>query len=85
MGHRALMARAHGGCQQRAQHAGPIGIVGEVRRDNAHAEFGKRIKERAAADLLLIGPIITYIDDQAFEDWRYCRHVLPGNDLDFGD
>ena len=26
-----------------------------------------------------------YIDDQAFEDWRYCRHVLPGNDLDFGD
>jgi hypothetical protein len=20
-----------------------------------------------------------YIDDQAVHDWRYCRHVLPGN------
>ena len=20
-----------------------------------------------------------YIDDQAVEDWRYCRHVLPAN------
>lgn len=20
-----------------------------------------------------------YIDDQSFEDWRYCKHVLPGN------
>jgi FMN phosphatase YigB (HAD superfamily) len=20
-----------------------------------------------------------YLDDQAVEDWRYCRHVLPGN------
>lgn len=20
-----------------------------------------------------------YIDDQAFQDWRYCLHVLPGN------
>ncbi len=23
-----------------------------------------------------------YIDDQAVEDWRYCHHVLPGNDVD---
>ena len=23
-----------------------------------------------------------YIDDQAFADWRYCQHVLPGNDVD---
>ena len=23
-----------------------------------------------------------YLDDQAFEDWRYCRHVLPGNAAD---
>ena len=22
-----------------------------------------------------------YIDDQAFQDWRYCQHVLPGNDV----
>ena len=20
-----------------------------------------------------------YLDDQTVEDWRYCRHVLPGN------
>jgi cation transport ATPase len=20
-----------------------------------------------------------YIDDQSFDEWRYCRHVLPGN------
>jgi phosphoserine phosphatase len=23
-----------------------------------------------------------YIDDQSFEEWRYCRHVFPGNDID---
>lgn len=23
-----------------------------------------------------------YIDDQAFQEWRYCQHVLPGNDID---
>jgi hypothetical protein len=22
-----------------------------------------------------------YIDDQAFDAWRYCQHVLPGNDV----
>lgn len=21
----------------------------------------------------------TYLDDQAVHEWRYCRHVLPGN------
>jgi hypothetical protein len=23
-----------------------------------------------------------YVDDQAFVDWRDCRHVLPGNGID---
>jgi cation transport ATPase len=23
-----------------------------------------------------------YIDDQSFDEWRYCRHVLPGNAAD---
>jgi FMN phosphatase YigB (HAD superfamily) len=23
-----------------------------------------------------------YIDDQAVHEWRYCQHVLPGNDVD---
>jgi hydroxymethylpyrimidine pyrophosphatase-like HAD family hydrolase len=23
-----------------------------------------------------------YIDDQSFDEWRYCRHVLPGNSAD---
>ena len=23
-----------------------------------------------------------YLDDQTVEDWRYCRHVLPGNAVD---
>jgi phosphoglycolate phosphatase-like HAD superfamily hydrolase len=23
-----------------------------------------------------------YIDDQAVHEWRYCRHVLPGNAMD---
>ena len=23
-----------------------------------------------------------YIDDQAVHEWRYCQHVLPGNDFD---
>lgn len=26
----------------------------------------------------------TYLDDQAVEDWRFCRHILPGNADDAG-
>lgn len=25
-----------------------------------------------------------YIDDQAFAEWRYCQHVLPGNKVSAG-
>jgi len=27
----------------------------------------------------------SYIDDQSFDEWRYVRHVLPGNALDAAD